>query len=72
MKPLFENRIGSYRIEEDFLWIRSPLSRADTLTSPLLVAQGANDPWVNVAESNQIVQASEEQQEGCFIPSVSG
>ncbi|HLI66049.1 MAG TPA: S9 family peptidase [Caulobacteraceae bacterium] len=36
---------------------RSPLTRADDIVRPLLIAQGANDPRVKQAESDQIVQA---------------
>jgi len=36
---------------------RSPLTYADAITRPLLIGQGANDPRVNVAESDQIVAA---------------
>src|SRR5689334_8080005 len=36
---------------------RSPLSSADKIKTPLLIAQGANDPRVNHAESEQIVIA---------------
>ncbi len=36
---------------------RSPLSRVDAITAPLLVVQGANDPRVTKAESDQIVAA---------------
>ncbi|HEX8556309.1 MAG TPA: S9 family peptidase [Sphingomonas sp.] len=36
---------------------RSPLTYADAITKPLLIGQGANDPRVNVAESDQIVAA---------------
>ncbi|SFP67821.1 S9 family peptidase [Sphingomonas rubra] len=36
---------------------RSPLTYADRITKPLLIGQGANDPRVNVAESDQIVAA---------------
>ena len=35
----------------------SPLSSADKIKTPLLVVQGANDPRVNKAESDQIVMA---------------
>ena len=34
---------------------RSPLFKADQIKRPLLIGQGANDPRVNVAESEQIV-----------------
>ena len=36
---------------------RSPLFRADKIQRPLLIAQGANDPRVKQAESDQIVNA---------------
>ena len=36
---------------------RSPLYAADKIVRPLLIGQGANDPRVNVAESEQIVAA---------------
>jgi dipeptidyl aminopeptidase/acylaminoacyl peptidase len=36
---------------------RSPLNRVDAIRAPLLVVQGANDPRVTKAESDQIVSA---------------
>jgi len=36
---------------------RSPLTFADKIVRPLLIGQGANDPRVNVRESDQIVEA---------------
>ena len=36
---------------------QSPLTSVDKIKTPLLVAQGANDPRVNKAESEQIVNA---------------
>ncbi len=36
---------------------RSPVFRADAIRRPLLIGQGANDPRVNQAESDQIVTA---------------
>jgi dipeptidyl aminopeptidase/acylaminoacyl peptidase len=35
----------------------SPVFHADKIKTPLLVIQGANDPRVNINESDQIVQA---------------
>lgn len=35
----------------------SPLYKADQITKPLLIGQGANDPRVNKAEAEQIVEA---------------
>jgi dipeptidyl aminopeptidase/acylaminoacyl peptidase len=53
----FHNRVGDPGKDADFLWSRSPLSRAADIAIPLLIAQGANDPRVKQAESEQIVAA---------------
>ena len=50
-------RVGNPETDADFLWSRSPLSKASDITIPLLIAQGANDPRVKQAESEQIVAA---------------
>jgi dipeptidyl aminopeptidase/acylaminoacyl peptidase len=50
-------RVGNPATDEEFLWSRSPLSRAQDIRIPLLIAQGANDPRVKQAESEQIVAA---------------
>jgi dipeptidyl aminopeptidase/acylaminoacyl peptidase len=50
-------RVGHPVEDEEFLWSRSPLSRARDIKIPLLIAQGANDPRVKQAESEQIVAA---------------
>src|ERR1700722_16194961 len=55
----FHNRVGDPGKDADFLWSRSPLSRAADIAIPLLIAQGANDPRVKQAESEQIVAALE-------------
>jgi dipeptidyl aminopeptidase/acylaminoacyl peptidase len=59
MKAQFHNRVGDDTTDEGraFLWSRSPLSRVEAITRPLLIAQGANDPRVKQAESDQIVAA---------------
>jgi dipeptidyl aminopeptidase/acylaminoacyl peptidase len=36
---------------------RSPITYADAITAPLMVVQGANDPRVVKAESDQIVDS---------------
>ena len=36
---------------------RSPLTKVDRIVRPLLIGQGANDPRVKQAESDQIVEA---------------
>ena len=50
-------RVGNPETDADFLWSRSPLSRVRDIRIPLLIAQGANDPRVKQAESEQIVSA---------------
>jgi dipeptidyl aminopeptidase/acylaminoacyl peptidase len=57
LKSIFDKRVGSVETEEDFLNSRSPLFKADQIKVPLLIAQGANDPRVKQAESDQIVAA---------------
>jgi dipeptidyl aminopeptidase/acylaminoacyl peptidase len=55
----FTRRIGDHRTEEGkkYLLSVSPLSRVDRIKKPLLIGQGANDPRVKQAESDQIVKA---------------
>lgn len=58
----FENlarRVGDPRTEagRKLLQERSPLHAADRITKPLLIGQGANDPRVKQAESDQIIAA---------------
>ncbi|HET7816055.1 MAG TPA: S9 family peptidase [Sphingomicrobium sp.] len=58
-KVQFYKRMGDPTTEEGrkLLDERSPLYAADKIRRPLLIGQGANDPRVNVAESEQIVTA---------------
>jgi dipeptidyl aminopeptidase/acylaminoacyl peptidase len=61
-KSFFEDmarRIGDPRTEEgrELLKQRSPLTFAEKIAKPLLIAQGANDPRVKQAEADQIVTA---------------
>jgi dipeptidyl aminopeptidase/acylaminoacyl peptidase len=60
MVSLFHQRVGDPEADAAFLWSRSPLSRAASIRTPLLIAQGANDPRVKQAESEQIVAALQE------------
>ena len=55
----FHQRMGNPGTPEGaaLLRERSPLYSADKIVRPLLIGQGANDPRVNVAESEQIVTA---------------
>ena len=57
LMAMFDKRVGSLQKDEDFLRSRSPLFKADRITKPLLIGQGANDPRVKQAESDQIVKA---------------
>ncbi len=59
MLELFTSRVGDFRTEEGraLLTKHSPLTYVDNIRSPLLIGQGANDPRVKQAESNQIVSA---------------
>jgi dipeptidyl aminopeptidase/acylaminoacyl peptidase len=61
MIALFHTKVGNPETERDFLWERSPLSRVDDITIPLLIAQGKNDPRVKVVEAEQIVAALTEK-----------
>jgi dipeptidyl aminopeptidase/acylaminoacyl peptidase len=56
---LFTTRVGDHRTEEGraLLSKHSPLTYVDRIRRPLLIGQGANDPRVKQAESDQIVQA---------------
>lgn len=59
IKLQFYKRMGDPTTEEgrQLLHDRSPLFKADQIKKPLLIGQGANDPRVNQAESDQIVKA---------------
>ena len=55
----FHERMGNPATEEGLAKLKaaSPLYKADQIVKPLLIGQGANDPRVNQAESDQIVEA---------------
>jgi dipeptidyl aminopeptidase/acylaminoacyl peptidase len=61
MVALFKTRMGDPSTPEGskLLEERSPLALADRIKKPLLIGQGANDPRVKQAESDQIVKAME-------------
>ncbi|MDH3901896.1 MAG: S9 family peptidase [Xanthomonadales bacterium] len=62
-RKVFAQAIGDPETEEgqSLLKATSPLTHADKITKPLLIAQGANDPRVKQAESDQIVSAMAEK-----------
>ena len=57
MRDLFYERVGHPEKDKELLTAASPVFHADKIKTPLFVAQGANDPRVNKAESDQIVEA---------------
>ncbi|MCK6623110.1 MAG: S9 family peptidase [Calditrichaceae bacterium] len=60
-RDLLYRRVGHPETEAEFLKSRSPLFKADQIKIPMLIAQGANDPRVPQAESEQIVAALKEK-----------
>ncbi|KKP29472.1 MAG: Peptidase S9 prolyl oligopeptidase active site domain protein [candidate division TM6 bacterium GW2011_GWF2_30_66] len=56
-KYMFQKRVGDLETEKEFLQSISPLFHADKIKIPVMVVQGANDPRVKQAESEQIVEA---------------
>jgi dipeptidyl aminopeptidase/acylaminoacyl peptidase len=61
LRAMLQERIGNPETEEEFLKNRSPLFKVDHIKIPLLIAQGANDPRVQQAESEQIVNAMKQK-----------
>ncbi|MBW2452940.1 MAG: S9 family peptidase [Deltaproteobacteria bacterium] len=58
-QSMFKKRLGDHTTEagRKELLARSPLTRAERIVRPLLIGQGANDPRVKQAESDQLVGA---------------
>jgi dipeptidyl aminopeptidase/acylaminoacyl peptidase len=56
-RQLLYKRVGNPRTDEALLRSRSPVFFADKIEGPLFIAQGYNDPRVNHAEAEQIVNA---------------
>jgi len=61
MQELMYKRVGHPEEEAEMLTERSPLYKVEEITIPMLIVQGANDPRVKQAESDQIVAAMEEK-----------
>ncbi len=63
-RPMLEmmyEQVGHPERDHDQLAATSPALHADQIKVPLLIAQGANDPRVNKAESDQMVEALRER-----------
>lgn len=59
-KPYLEmmyEMVGHPEKDKALLAAKSPALHADKIRAPLFIAQGKNDPRVNIAESNQMVEA---------------
>src|SRR4051794_1475492 len=61
MRAMFDARMGNVDDPKEAELVKnaSPLFKANAIKKPLLIGQGANDPRVNHAESEQIVDAIE-------------
>ncbi|WP_298777643.1 S9 family peptidase [uncultured Fretibacterium sp.] len=57
LRAMEYEEIGDPSKDKELLEAISPFFHADRIQIPLMVAQGANDPRVNKAESDQIVEA---------------
>lgn len=59
-KPMLQmmyEMVGNPETDAEQMRATSPVFHADRIVAPLLVAQGAKDPRVNIAESDQMVEA---------------
>jgi dipeptidyl aminopeptidase/acylaminoacyl peptidase len=54
---MFHEMVGDPEKDKAMMEAVSPVMHADKIKTPLLVAQGAHDPRVNKAESDQMVEA---------------
>ncbi|KAI9328946.1 aminopeptidase [Obelidium mucronatum] len=60
IRGMFATRIGAdtdTKEGREYLLSRSPISKVENIVRPLLIGQGANDPRVKQAESDQIFNA---------------
>lgn len=60
-KPIMNKWVGDPVADKEKLIAFSPITYLDGMTKPMLVIQGANDPRVVKAESDQIVKALHEK-----------
>jgi dipeptidyl aminopeptidase/acylaminoacyl peptidase len=64
LKMMYE-MVGDPKTDSLLLRKVSPVFHVDKIIAPLFIAQGANDPRVNIDESDQIVEAMKKQ--GVFV-----
>jgi dipeptidyl aminopeptidase/acylaminoacyl peptidase len=57
MQDMFYEMVGNPETDKELMEAASPIFHVDKIKAPLFVAQGANDPRVKKAESDQIVEA---------------
>jgi len=57
MLDMFHEMVGDPQKDSILLRTASPVFHVDKIKAPLFIAQGANDPRVNKAESDQMVKA---------------
>ena len=57
MLDMYYEMVGHPEADKDQLAETSPVMHADNIRAPLLIAQGAQDPRVNINESDQMVAA---------------
>src|SRR5690606_23310963 len=57
LRDMFYEMVGDPKRDSLLLAKASPVNHIDKIKCPLLVVQGANDPRVNIAESDQVVEA---------------
>lgn len=60
-KPIMNKWVGDPVADKEKLTAYSPITYLDGMTKPMLVIQGANDPRVVKAESDQIVKALQDK-----------
>lgn len=66
LREMFYEMVGHPEKETELLKAASPLFHVDKINVPLFIAQGANDPRVPKAESDQMVEALRER--GIEVP----
>lgn len=58
-REMMYEMIGDPSMDSEMMKQYSPVFHAEYISAPLMIAQGAKDPRVNIEESNQMVQALE-------------